>query len=152
MAPELILWYSSASVGVVTAYDGGRWANELSLAAVYDFDDIEGGSVADKLHFYFTRRRLRPFISIEPYLIITDGNDPRGALSISGGVRYGYGPYGSYVYAGVGAGAYFYEDGVSPRSRINARLLHLFTPHFGIGGSINGLCWSGLTVGPSFAF
>jgi len=160
VAPELIVWSGSASVSFVTTYDGGGWANELVLDAVHDFDDIDGGSLTDRVHFYFSQNRLRPFISIEPSFIVVDGEDPEGEIAVAGGVRYGYGPYGSYVYASAGVGVYFresyyyYDRGtrVRPYSVVHARLLHLFTPHVGIGGSINGLQWSRLTVGPSFAF
>jgi hypothetical protein len=160
VAPELIVWHGSASAGFVTTYDGGGWGNELTLAAVYDFDDIDGGSLTDRVHFYFSQKRLRPFISVEPYLIFVDGADPEGRLAVAGGVRYGYGPYGSYVYAGAGVGVYFRHDyyfsssstSVRPYSLVHARLLHLFTPHVGIGGSVNGLSLAAITVGPSFAF
>jgi ribosomal protein L40E len=160
VAPELIVWQGSASAAFVTTYDGGGWSNELTLAAVYDFDDIVGGSLTDRIHFYFSRKRLRPFLSVEPELIIVDGEDPEGRLAVAGGVRYGYGPYGSYVYAGAGVGVYFRHDyyfsssstSVRPYSLVHARLLHLFTPHVGIGGSVNGLSLAAITVGPAFAF
>lgn len=160
VAPELIVWHGSASAGLVTTYDGGGWANELALAAVHDFDDIVGGSLTDRIHFYFSQKRLRPFLSIEPTFIFLDGKDPEVRLAVAGGVRYGYGPYGSYVYAGAGVGVYFRHDyyfsssstSVRPYSLVHARLLHLFTPHVGIGGSVNGLSLAAISFGPAFAF
>jgi hypothetical protein len=152
LAPELHVWYGSATAGVVTTYDGGKWGNEVALAAAYDFDYVKGGNLTDTIHFYFSQRRLRPFISVEPSVLIVDGHDSLGRLAVGGGARYGYGPYGSYMYAGVALAAIISEDDVNPGSLVHARLLHLFTPHVGIGGSINGLWWAGITVGPSFAF
>jgi len=153
VALELLTGYGFFTAGFVTAYDGGRWGNELGLAALYDLRDVRGGSLVDRVYFYFSERRLRPYISVEPYFSYADGGDPVGRLAVGGGVRYGYGRYGSYACAGVSVGASASGDRVSPYSSIHARLLYLFTPHVGIGGSLAGFGFgSGVTFGPSFAF
>lgn len=153
LAPEIYVRYASFTFGIVTTYDGGRWGNELALTALYDFRDLDGAALGDNIYFYFSERRLKPYISAEPYVNYVDGGDPVGRLAVGGGVRYGYGRYGSYARAGVSAGAYVADGEFFPQTFVNARILHLFSPHIGIGGALGGsLFWSSISFGPSFAF
>lgn len=153
LAPELYVRYASFTFGIVTTYDAGRWGNELALTALYDFRHLDGAALGDNIYFYFSERRLKPYISAEPYVNYVDGGDPVGRLAVGGGVRYGYGRYGSYARAGVSAGAYVADGEFYPQAFVSARILHLFTPHIGIGGGLGGsLFWSSISFGPAFAF
>jgi hypothetical protein len=149
----MFIYGNSLTAGFVAAHDRGSWGNEFAMVTLYDFGDLQGGALADNIYFYFSERRLRPYISVEPYFAYTDNDDASGRLALGGGVRYGFGRYGSYAYAGVSAGAHLHDGGVSPFAVVHARLLYFFTPHVGLGGGLGSpILRSAISFGPAFAF
>lgn len=134
------LWYVPAGI---FAYDGGRWGDEFTAFAV---------GLANDVHIYFKTTRLRPYA----FLLggagcLTDFYETDWALAGGGGVRYGYGALGSYVYGGLGLGASRFEgEDRGLTVVVKGRATHYFLERLGVSGSCQFFgSFAFITFGPA---
>ncbi len=135
------LWYVPTAA---FAYDGGRWGDEFTAFGI---------GFANDIHIYVKTTRLRPYaFFLGGAGILTDFYETDWVVAGGGGVRYGYGALGSYVYGGLGLGASKFEgEDQGLTLVVKGRGTHYFLKRLGASVSCRFLgSFAFITFGPAF--
>ncbi len=156
--------FTELGPGFSFAAEGGRVREEFTIFAVLDADygmDYDGVFFASDTHVCFGTQALRPYAAVDVGLWIY-GDEVIAELGPGAGVRYDYGPRGSFFYCGAGFGARTYKvwqehgpDEYRWNSQFwaKSRLTHYYADYAGVsfaaqtffGGAI-------ITAGHAFTF